>query len=259
MAGLLFGAARVSLVPVLNGDDDAHDYQPTAQDARNVADADLIFIDGIGLETWMDRLAQNAGRCPRVRLGDESGIPVRPGDEREPPGDPHVWFDPTNCSGWWSRSAMRWRPWNRRGSKYSANAAAYNAELDQLDMDIKTMWAPIPSDQRKLVTNHDAFGYYVARYELVFVGSVIPSLSTVSEPSAAETQQLIQNIRAQGVRATFTESSVNPRLAEQIVGGGVRIFSNLYGDSLGKPGSDGDTYIKMMRFDTQTMISGITG
>jgi ABC-type Zn uptake system ZnuABC Zn-binding protein ZnuA len=120
-------------------------------------------------------------------------------------------------------------------------------------------WAPIPPEQRKLVTNHDAFGYYVARYGLTFVGSVIPSLSTEAEPSASDTQRLIQDIRSQQVRAIFTEASINPRLAQQISQqAGVRIYSNLYGDTLGNPGSPGDTYIRMMRFNTQTMIEGMT-
>src|SRR5205814_8582044 len=102
-----------------------------------------------------------------VRLSDESGIPVRPGDEQEPVGDPHVWFDPTNVQRMVVTIRDAMTTLDPAGqATYAANAASYNAQLDQLDTDIKAMWAPIPPDQRKLVTNHDAFGYYVARYEL---------------------------------------------------------------------------------------------
>src|SRR5207247_7366546 len=143
---------------------------------------------------------------------------------------------------------------------YDANAASYNAQRDQLDRDISAQWSTVPADRRKLVTNHDAFGYYVNRYGIAFVGSVIPSLSTDAEPSLSDTLRIAEAIREQNVRAIFTESSISPRLAESLRSlDGVRVYSNLYSDSLGKPGSEGDTYIKMMRFNTQTMIAGMTG
>jgi ABC-type Zn uptake system ZnuABC Zn-binding protein ZnuA len=256
------GGDRISVIPILQGDDDAHEYQPTAADARGFADADVIFANGVGLETWFDSLARNVRPgVPIIKLGEESGIAVRPGDEEEPLGDPHVWFDPTNAQRMVTKIRDTLAAVDVGGqSTFDQNAASYIGQLDQLDREIMAQWSAVPQDQRKLVTNHDAFGYYIARYSITFVGSVIPSLSSDAEPSAAETLELIRDIRAQNVRAIFTESSINPRLAEQISQqAGVRIFSNLYGDSLGKPGSDGDTYLKMMLFNTQTMISGMTG
>ena len=255
------GGHRITVIPIMQGDEDAHEFQPTAADARAVADADVIFANGVDLETWFDRLARNArGGVPIVKLGEVSGITLRPGDESASLGDPHVWFDPTNAQ----RMVVGIRDTLKRvdpagQSTYDENTANYASQLDQLDRDIMAQWAAVPVDQRKLVTNHEAFGYYVSRYGITFVGSVLP-ISTDAEPSAAETLKLIQDIRAQNVRAIFTESSINPRLAEQISQQtGVRIFSNLYGDSLGKPGSEGDTYLKMMRFNTQTVIAGMTG
>ncbi|MPZ15304.1 MAG: zinc ABC transporter substrate-binding protein [Chloroflexi bacterium] len=256
------GGDRITVTPILQGDDDAHDYQPTAVDARNIAEADVIFANGIGLEPWLDDLAQGARPgVPVVNLAEQSGIAPRPGDEESPLGDPHVWFDPTNVR----RIVMTIRdtlatadPEGR--STYEANTASYDAQLDQLDREIMAQWAQIPPGQRTLVTNHDAFGSYVDRYGITFVGSVIPSLSTEAEPSAAEVQQLVEEIRAQNVRTIFTEASVNARLAEQISQQtGVRIFQDLYGDALGEPGSEGDTYLRMIRFNTNTMIAGMTG
>jgi ABC-type Zn uptake system ZnuABC Zn-binding protein ZnuA len=254
------GGERVTVVPILGPDEDAHTYQPTAADARNVAEAGVVLANGIGLEPWFDRVAQNArSRVPVVKVGEQSGIPVRT-DEDEGGSDPHVWFDPTNSQ----RMVLAIRDALAAADPdgkdiYAANAASYNGQLVRLDADIKALWAAVPESQRRLVTNHDVFGYYVARYGLTFVGSILESLSTEAEPSAAELQRLVQEIRSQGVRAIFTESSINPRLAQQISQqAGVRIYSNLYGDALGKPGSDGDTYIKMMLFNTRTMIDGMT-
>jgi ABC-type Zn uptake system ZnuABC Zn-binding protein ZnuA len=256
------GGDRITVIPILQGDDDAHEYQPTAADARSVVDADLIFTNGIGLETWFDSLGRNArSGVPIVKLGEESGIGVRPGDEAESLGDPHVWFDSVNAQLMVNKIRDLLSTVDGAGqSTYDRNAASYSAQLDQMDREISAQWSAVPAEQRKLVTNHDAFGYYVSRYGITFVGSVIPSLSTDAEPSLSDTLRIAGAIREQNVRAIFTENSINPRLAESLSSlAGVRIYSNLYGDSLGKPGSDGDTYIKMMRFNTQTMIQGITG
>jgi ABC-type Zn uptake system ZnuABC Zn-binding protein ZnuA len=252
------GGDRITVIPVLGPDEDPHEYQPTAADARNVAEASLILANGIGLEPWFDRLAQNArSGVPVVKVGEQSGIAVKT-DEAEQ--DPHVWFDPTNAQ----RMVLTIRDTLATADPagkdvYTGNAASYNAKLDKLDADINGMWAAVPQRQRRLVTSHEGFGYYVGRYGLFFVGSILRSLNTEAEPSARELQQLVQDVRAQGVRAIFTESSINPRLAQQISEQtGVRVSSSLYSDSLGKPGSEGDTYIKMMLFNTQTMIDGMT-
>jgi zinc/manganese transport system substrate-binding protein/manganese/iron transport system substrate-binding protein len=255
------GGERVTLLPVLAPDDDPHSYQPTATDARNFAAADVVFANGVGLETWLDPLLNNIRPgTPVVRLGDQSGIDLLQGSgEEENQGDPHVWQDPTNARKMVAliRDTLSASdPAN--GPTYQANAAAYSAQLDQLDQWIGQQIQSIPADQRKLVTNHDAFMYYVNRYGLTFVGSVIPSLSTEAEPSAAETQQLVQSIADQHVKAIYTESSVNPRLEQQIAQvAGVKVYSSLYGDALGQPGTPGGTYIDAMRSNTQKIVDGL--
>jgi ABC-type Zn uptake system ZnuABC Zn-binding protein ZnuA len=249
------------LLPVLAPDDDPHSYQPTATDARNFAVADVVFANGVGLETWLDPLLNNIRPgTPVVRLGDQSGIHLLQGSgEEENQGDPHVWQDPTNAQKMVAliRDTLSAAdPAN--GPTYQANAAAYSAQLDQLDQWVGQQIQSIPADQRKLVTNHDAFMYFVNRYGLTFVGSVIPSLSTEAEPSAAETQQLVQNIADQHVKAIYTESSVNPRLEQQIAQvAGVKVYSSLYGDALGQPGTPGGTYIDAMRSNTQKIVDGL--
>jgi zinc/manganese transport system substrate-binding protein/manganese/iron transport system substrate-binding protein len=255
------GGARISLLPVLAPDDDPHAYQPTANDARNFTAADVVFANGVGLETWLDPLLNNLRPgTPVVRLGDDSGIQLLQGSGEElSQGDPHVWQDPINAQKMVARIRDTLSAADPDGAPtYQANATAYTDQLAQLDQWIGQQIQSIPADQRKLVTNHDAFMYYVNRYGLTFVGSVIPSLSTEAEPSAAETQQLVQSIAAQHVKAIFTESSVNPRLEQQIAQvAGVKVYSSLYGDALGQPSSPGGTYIGSMQFNTQQIVDGL--
>jgi ABC-type Zn uptake system ZnuABC Zn-binding protein ZnuA len=252
---------RVTVLPILAGDDDPHDYQPTADDARKFAQADLVFTNGVGLESWLDPLLTDVpAGTPIVKLGDESGIQLLQGlGAEEQSGDPHVWQDPTNVEKMVARIRDALSAADPDGAPtYQANAETYTAQLDQLDRWIAQQIGSIPADQRKLVTNHDAFMYYVNRYGLTFVGSVIRSLSTDAEPSAADVQQLVRDIADQHVQAIYTETSVNPQLEQQIAQlAGVKVYSNLYGDALGQPGTPGATYIGAMRFNTQQIVDGL--
>jgi ABC-type Zn uptake system ZnuABC Zn-binding protein ZnuA len=220
-----------------------------------------VFTNGVGLEAWLEPLLTNVRPgTPVVKLGDQSGLQLLQGSgEEEAQGDPHVWQDPTNVQKLVIVIRDTLSTADPDGAPtYQANAAAYSEQLGQLDQWISQQIQTIPPDQRKLVTNHDAFMYYVNRYGLTFVGSVIPSLSTEAEPSAAETQQLVQRIADQHVRAIYTENTINPRLEQQIAQlAGVKVYSSLYGDALGAPGSPGGTYIDAMRFNTQQFVDGL--
>jgi ABC-type Zn uptake system ZnuABC Zn-binding protein ZnuA len=141
---------------------------------------------------------------------------------------------------------------------YKANANKYLQKLSELDRYIMEQVATVPAPQRKMVTNHDAFGYFIERYKLTFVGSIIPSLSTEVQPSAQDVAELIQKIKAENVKAIFLESSINPDLARQIAqDAGVKVVDTLYGDSLGEPGTPGGNYIDMMRYNTDTILSAL--
>ncbi|MCL4395806.1 MAG: metal ABC transporter substrate-binding protein, partial [Chloroflexi bacterium] len=142
---------------------------------------------------------------------------------------------------------------------YRANAAAYDKKLNDLDQYIQTQIATIPPADRKFVTNHDAFGYHVDRYGLTYVGSIIPSMDTSYEPSAKQLADLEDAIKAQGVKAIFTETSVNPALAQQIArDAGVKVVNGaLYGDSLGGPGSGADTVDGMLKFNTDIIVANL--
>ena len=255
------GGDRVQLVPILAGDDDPHDYQPTADDARHLAQADVVFSNGLGLETWLEPLLISVrSGVPVVKLGERSGIPQLTGlGEEADAADPHVWHDPTNVQRMVAQIRDTLSGADPDGAPtYQANADAYIAQLGDLDAWIAQQIQSIPADQRKLVTNHDAFNYYVNRYGITFVGSIIPSLSTEAEPSAADLQELVQRIKDQHVKAIYTESTINPQLAQQIGQlAGVKVYSNLYGDALGLPGTPGASYIDSMRWNTQQIVEGL--
>ena len=142
---------------------------------------------------------------------------------------------------------------------YALNADAYRVEIDKLDREIDGQIAALVN--RKLVTNHDAFGYYVERYGLQFVGSIIPSFETSAEVSAGELDDLVQSIKAQGVKAIFAESSLPSKVARTIAkDAGVRVVEGeaaLYGDGLGPPGSPAATYLSMMRHNTKTLVENL--
>ena len=254
---------KVELIGILSADADPHEYQPTADDVKNIADADIVLRSGVELEKWMDKLIQNSGTKATI-VDCSQGATIRKGDSAEPAGDPHIWFSIANTK------AMVHNIVTAASAKDSADAATFQAneqvydkQLDDLDSYIKNAWAtkiPNPAD-RKLVANHDAFGYYIDRYNINFVGSVIPSMDTNYSPSAQDIATLEQKIKAQQVKAVFVESSLNPQLVQQIAGdtGVTVVAGKLYGDTLGPAGSPGDTYLKMMRYDTDLMIAGMTG
>jgi ABC-type Zn uptake system ZnuABC Zn-binding protein ZnuA len=179
--------------------------------------------------------------------------------EHEGDGDPHVWLDVAHAKTMVTdiRDALiAVDPGGR--DVYTQNAASYATQLDDLDGWIRDQIATIPAEDRKLVTNHDAFGYYVRAYGLTLVGSIIPGLDSQSQPSAKQTAALIDRIRAEHVKAIFTEASLNPNLTKRIAeDAGVNVVDNLYADSLGPAGSGADTYIGMMRTDTTLIVEAL--
>ena len=148
-----------------------------------------------------------------------------------------------------------------RAGDIESRAAAYSAELDTLDGDVRRQIDTIPAPQRKLVTNHDALGYFTDRYGITLVGSVIPSFDSQAELSSSQLSALISTIRAQGVKAIFAESSLPAKTAATVArDAGVKVVDGegaLYVDSLGPPGSDGDTYVKMVRHNTRQLVANL--
>ena len=246
------GGDLVSVTDIVKPNIDPHDYEPSAADVAAIAKAAVLVKNGVGLEKWLDETVSSAG-FHGSEVDTSKGIAIRDTD------DPHIWHNPQNAkvmAGTIEAAFAAADPVN--ASTYEKNFQAYAAQLDQLDKDIAAQIATIPVDQRKLVTNHDAFGYYVDRYHLQFVGAIIPSFDTSAELSAKDVNEIVDKIRATGTKAIFTESSLPPKTAEAIGReAGVTVVDSLYGDSLGPAGSDGDTYLKMERHNTAVIVQAL--
>jgi ABC-type Zn uptake system ZnuABC Zn-binding protein ZnuA len=252
------GGDRVDLVTLLKPGIDAHDYEPSPADIEAIAHAELLVENGVGLESWLADTIESSGfdgpvvdASQGVRLRQVGGEP-----------DPHIWQDPGNAmvmAANIERGLARVEP--AGADAFQANLAAYTTDLEALDAEVERQTASLAS--RKVVTNHDAFGYYLDRYHLELVGSVIPSFDSSAELSGRDIRDLVARIRATGAKAIFSETSLPPRAAETIGReAGVRVVTGsdaLYGDSLGPPGSDGDTYLKMIRHNTRTIVSNLSG
>ncbi|PYM61990.1 MAG: zinc ABC transporter substrate-binding protein [Candidatus Rokuibacteriota bacterium] len=221
---------------------DPHEFEPVASDLVAVENAQLILRHGIGLDDWLDRTLKAGKRATVVTV--TRGVRLQKGEgEGKPVDDPHVWHDPANAKQMIDNIVAgldRADPSHK--ATYDTQALAYKARLDTAVAQVRAIIDEIPQTNRKLVTNHDALGYFAKAFGLKIVGAVIPSVSTQAEPSAAETVKLLKTIQREKVKAIFAESNVNPKLAASLAKeAGVKIVDDLYGDSLGLPGSGAET------------------
>jgi ABC-type Zn uptake system ZnuABC Zn-binding protein ZnuA len=252
------GGARVRVYTAVRANVDPHDFEPSPKDINALRDAKVIVHNGVGLEAWFDDAVAASGTdATMVAAGD--GIAVRNGADRAT-GDPHIWHDPQNAGRMVANIAAAFRAADPAGAAtYQANLERYTAELQTLDAEIAGELATLSN--KKLVTNHDAFGYYADHFGLDIVGSIIPSFDTSAELSAADIDDLVTAIRAQGVKAVFSEASLPAKTARTIAKeAGVKVVDGdaaLYGDGLGPPGSDGSNYLDMMRHNTKTIVSNL--
>ena len=263
------GGDRVAVRTLVGPGGDAHTFEPSPADGVALAEARLIFENGLAFEPWFDELYSSSGsKAARVVVTERvEPIKAAPGDqhaEGQPPGgdefDPHVWSDAGN--------AMRMVETIRdalvkadaaNAETYKSNAARYLAEIKALDDYIVAETSRLPPQRRKLVTTHDTFGYFARRYGYEILGTALGSMSTeVADPSAGELARLIEQVRAAGVPAIFAENVQNPGLMDRIASeAGVKLGSTLYTDALGEPGSDGDTYLKMMRYNITAIVTAL--
>ena len=265
---------------------DPHTFQPAPRDSQILAGADLILENGLGYEEWLEQVIQNSGTKAR-RIVVSKGLTPRRGagagevhdaaafkaedDESDHmdqvtllPGqklayDPHMWLDVQAAMKYVENIRDALVQYDiRNATAYRANAEPYLAQLKDLDAYLTQEAASLPQERRKLVTNHETFGYFAERYGFEVVGAVIPSVSAEAQPSAQDVARLVDAIKAQRVPAVFAESTVNPRLAEQIAhDAGVKVVTTLYTDSLSEAGKPADTYVKMMRYDMDEIVKAL--
>jgi ABC-type Zn uptake system ZnuABC Zn-binding protein ZnuA/ABC-type Mn2+/Zn2+ transport system permease subunit len=258
------GGDAVAVDQVLEPNTDPHEYEPRPSDIEAAAGAGLVFANGDGLDSWIDEVVSDSGSGAEVvDLG--AVVPDRlPGEDQGAANparyDPHWWHDPRNAEAAVAEIERRLAaadPAHRR--LFERNADRYLARLRALDRGIARCIGAVPAARRKLVTDHDAFGYFAHRYGIEVVGAVIPSQTTEAQPSAKDLAELARTVEEQGVSAIFPESSLSPKLAEAIARQtGASAEHTLYGDSLGPEGSPGATYLGMEAANADAMVAGFT-
>jgi len=258
------GDDKIQLDVLIKAGAEPHSYAPAPADMAKVYDAAVVFAAGAGLESFMDRLTGDVGgRAVRVDLSQglqlQHAIPLPGESDRPAEYNPHVWFSVPNVIHWVGQireALIQADPANR--AVYEANAAEYVKVLEELDRWIFDQVAGVPAEHRKLVASHSVFGYFTERYGFEQVGAVYPA-GPSAEPSAQDISALEDMIRKLNVPAVFTESTVNPRLAEQVARDTATRILPLYTDSLGGPDSPAASYVEMMRYDVRTIVEGLSG
>lgn len=254
------GGEHVLLTTLVGPGGDAHTYEPTPQDSAAVADAALLFENGLGFEVWLDRLFEASG-SQATRVVVTQKIPGRTfsDDHGHSETDPHVWHDPQFAIEMVqavSAALIKADPPHADG--YQRNAEAIVSDLQELNTWIQSQVATLPDSRRKLVTTHDTFGYFAKRYGF-HVSSVMGTVSSeVADPSAAQIAAIIETIRREQVPAIFAENILNPQLTEQVAReAGVRVVPTLFTDALGEQGSDGESYLQMMRSNVTKIVESL--
>ena len=271
------GGERVTVVTLVGPDGDTHVFEPSPDDARALAAARLVVVNGLGLEGWISRLIHSSGyRGPVVVASD--GVTPRTGDTHAPgvdphahgvdthaPGvdthahgvDPHAWQNVANAGLYVRNLGEALASADpEHGAEYRANADAYRARLEGLDREVRDAFARLPRERRKIITSHDAFGYFGDAYGLTLLAPV--GLGTESEPSARAVGALIDQIRREGIHAIFIENMSDPRLIQQIAKeSGAKIGGRLFSDALSAADGPASTYLDMVRYNTNIIIHSL--
>jgi zinc/manganese transport system substrate-binding protein len=256
------GGERIAVTTLVGPNSDAHVYSPSPADARTLAGARVVVVNGLGFEGWLDRLVK-ASATKAAMVVATKGVKTRrtAGGHGHGHGhadvDPHAWQSIANAKVYVAniRDALIKADADGKAA-YEANAAAYLAKLDALEKDVKAAVAAIPADRRKIITNHDAFGYFAAAYGITFVSP--QGVTTESEPSARDVAKIIGQIKKQKIPAVFLENVTDSRLLRRIgAETGARIGGTLYSDALTDAKGDAPTYIDMMRHNIKTLSAAL--
>ncbi|MDA8553331.1 zinc ABC transporter substrate-binding protein [Alphaproteobacteria bacterium] len=248
------GGDRVVVSSIVGPDSDAHTYSPTVGDARSVAKADIVFINGLGFEGWIgDLIAASGNDAPVITVTRDIEPLLIDGE-----ADPHAWNDLTNGVAYAAAikeglSALD--PDN--AAVYAANQHAFAKEINELLARVQPRFAALPQNQRSVVTAHDAFGYFEAQFGLRFLAPV--GMNTDAEPSARGLAQLIRQIKAEDIGGLFVENITNPDLVAQIAEEtGLDIGGRLYSDALSAQGGPATSYLAMMHHNIATLLSTLS-
>jgi len=276
------GGDKINLRVLVGPDSDPHSYEPTPADSVALAEARVVFENGLEFETWLDNLFTASGsQATRVTVTDgivllkvegEHEHEHEPGQAEGTPKaaeheeghahgeyDPHVWHSVANAMQMVKNiqaALVAADPANR--AAYDANVQAYLAELAALETFVREEVNALPPERRKLVTSHDTFSYFARDYGFEIVATTLPATAEVAEPSAQQFAQLVAEIKSAGVPAIFAENTLNPGLMERLAAeAGVRLGPTLYTDALGRPGTEGDTFVKMFRYNVRAFVGAL--
>ena len=248
------GGNSVNVTTLVGPDSDAHVYAPAPADAKKIADAKLVFVNGFGLEGWLPRLVQSAGGKAAVVTATSGITPLKLGSD----ADPHAWQSVANAKVYVANirdALVTADPANAEA--YKSNANAYLAQLDALDREVREAVAQIPENRRKVISAHNAFRYFAAAYGVEFVAPA--GVSTESEASARDVARIITQIRSARIPAVFLENITDPRLIGRIAAEtGARVGGTLYSDSLTGEKGDSPTYIAMVRHNIKALTSALS-
>ncbi|MGB2940007.1 MAG: metal ABC transporter substrate-binding protein [Candidatus Dormiibacterota bacterium] len=250
------GGDCVDLTALLRPSDDPHAYEMKPADVAALSSAKVVFKSGAGIDKWIDKSIDSAApNTPAVDLSQVGGVKLRKGDEGD---DPHWWYDVDNAKAAADAVAAKLGGIDSANKDtYIRNATALRGRLDDADKQVHALIDPIDPSKRLFVANHDAFNYFLARYNITLVGDIIPSTDTLSAIRPADTAKLIADIKSKGVKAIFTETTLDSGVAAQVAREtGAKVYDGkLFGDAIGDPGSDGATLEGALVHNGQAMAA----
>lgn len=254
------GGERVEVTSLVPPDGDAHVYAPTPADAKTLADAGIVVTNGLGFEGWIARLVKSSATKAAVVVATAGIKPLRAADAHghsHGAGDPHAWQSAANAKVYVANIRDALVAKDPAGKAvYEANAAAYLGRLDALDREVREAVAKIPPERRRIITTHDAFGYFRAAYGVEFIAP--QGVSTDSEASARDVARIITQVRRQKIPAIFLENVSDPRLLKRIADEtGAKIGGTLYSDALTGEKGNAPTYIDMIRHNIRTLSAAL--
>ncbi len=253
------GGGQVALTTLVGPDGDAHAFEPTPADAKALSAADLVVVNGLGLEGWMDRLIQASGYHGPILVASQGVKPRQMDEDGKTVTDPHAWQDLENGHRYVVNiEAALAKADPAHAADYQDAAKTYLAAIDAMDAHVRSEFADVPSERRKVVSSHDAFGYFGAAYGVEFVAP--QGISEDADPSAADMRRLIDQIRREHIKVLFFENALSPRLVEQIGREtGAVVGGTLYADALSPPDGPAPTYLDMFRHNLPLLKAAMLG
>jgi zinc/manganese transport system substrate-binding protein len=247
------GGDRVNLTTLVGADGDVHVYTPAPSDAKRIADAKLVIVNGLGLEGWLPRLVQSSGAKAIVVTASAGIAPLKLGSG----ADPHAWQSVPNAKAYVTNIANALAAAAPDDAEiFRGQAKAYLEKLEELDREVREAVAKIPPERRKVISTHDAFGYFASEYGIRFIAPL--GVSTETEPSARDIADIVSQIRAQRIPAVFLENISDDRLIRRIASEtGAKVGGTLISDSLTGEKGPAPTYIDMVRHNIKALTSAL--